>query len=92
MSFNGQSSWLQIQRSVLDSRSYQIFWLVGVEGCPLSFVSAIGELLERKHIGSCLQSWEYGRRDPSRWRGTLYLQKLVLTSPKSGDRSVGIVR
>jgi hypothetical protein len=36
---------------------------------------------------------EYGRRDPSRLpRGTLYLQKLVLTSPTSGGRSVGIVR
>jgi hypothetical protein len=32
-------------------------------------------------------------RDPSRWpRGTLYPQKLVLTSLISGGRSVGIVR
>jgi hypothetical protein len=31
-------------------------------------------------------------RDPSRWpRGTLYPQKLALTSPISGSRSVGIV-
>jgi hypothetical protein len=31
--------------------------------------------------------------DPSRWpRGTLYPQKLVLASPTSGGRSVGIVR
>jgi hypothetical protein len=31
--------------------------------------------------------------DPSRWpRGTLYLQKLALTSPTSGGRLVGIVR
>jgi hypothetical protein len=30
---------------------------------------------------------EYGRRDPSRWpRGTLYPQKLALTSPTSGSR------
>jgi hypothetical protein len=36
---------------------------------------------------------EYGRRDPSRWpRGILYPQKLTLTSPTSGGRSVGIVR
>jgi hypothetical protein len=36
---------------------------------------------------------EYGRRDPSRWpHGTLYLQKLAITSPTSGGRSVGIVR
>jgi hypothetical protein len=31
--------------------------------------------------------------DPSRWpRGTFYLQKLAITSPTSGGRSVGIVR
>jgi hypothetical protein len=31
--------------------------------------------------------------DPSRWpRGTFYPQKLVITSPTSGGRSVGIVR
>jgi hypothetical protein len=36
---------------------------------------------------------ENGRRDPSRWpRGTLYPQKLTLTSPTSGGRSVGIFR
>jgi hypothetical protein len=36
---------------------------------------------------------DYGRRDPSRWpRGTLYPQKLALTSPTSGGRSFGIVR
>jgi hypothetical protein len=35
---------------------------------------------------------EYGRRDPSRWpRGTLYSQKLAITLPTSGGRSVGIV-
>jgi hypothetical protein len=31
--------------------------------------------------------------DPSRWlRGTPYPQKLAITSPTSGGRSVGIVR
>jgi hypothetical protein len=36
---------------------------------------------------------DYGRRDPSRLpRGTLYPQKLALTSSTSGSRSVGIVR
>jgi hypothetical protein len=36
---------------------------------------------------------EYGRKDQSRWpRGTPYPQKLALTSPISGGRSVGIVR
>jgi hypothetical protein len=40
-----------------------------------------------------LERREYGRRDPSRWpRGTLYPQKLALTSPTSGGRSLGIVR
>jgi hypothetical protein len=40
-----------------------------------------------------LESQEYGRRDPSRWpRGTLYPQKLELTSPTNGCGSVGIVR
>jgi hypothetical protein len=34
----------------------------------------------------------YSSRDPSRWpRGTLYSQKLAITSPTSGGRSVGIV-
>jgi hypothetical protein len=34
-----------------------------------------------------------GRGDPLRWpRGTLYPQKLAVTSPTSGGRSVGIVR
>jgi hypothetical protein len=58
-----------------------------------SFFSTIEELLERTSSGFGLESREYGRRDPSRWpRGTLYPQKLALTSPSSGGRSVGIVR
>jgi hypothetical protein len=40
-----------------------------------------------------LERREYGRREPSRWpRGTLYKQRLTLTSPTSGGRSVGIIR
>jgi hypothetical protein len=43
--------------------------------------------------GSCLENREYCRRDPSRLpRGILYPQKLEITSPTSGGRSVGIVR
>jgi hypothetical protein len=43
--------------------------------------------------GSRSRNWEYGRRDPSRWpRGTFYPQKLALTSPACGGRSVDIVR
>jgi hypothetical protein len=45
------------------------------------------------YVYMCLENWEYGRRDPSRWpRGTLYPQKLAITSPTSGGSSVGIVR
>jgi hypothetical protein len=90
---SGQSSRLQIQRSGLDSRRYQIFWeAVGLERGPLNLVSTIEELLERKSSRSGLENREYGRRDPSRWpRGTLYPQKLTLTSLTSAGRSVGIV-
>jgi hypothetical protein len=39
------------------------------------------------------RNWEFGRRDPSRWqRGSLYPQKLALSSPTSDGSSVGIVR
>jgi hypothetical protein len=91
---NGQSSWLQIQRSEFDSRRYQIFWeVVGLEQGPLSLVSTIEELFGRKSSGSDLEIREYGRRDSSHWpRGTLYPRKLALTSPTSGGRSIGIVR
>jgi hypothetical protein len=70
-----QSSWLQIQRSRLDSRRYQIFWeVVGLEQGPLSLVSII-ELFGRKSSGSGLEIREYGRRGLSRWpRGTIYPQ------------------
>jgi hypothetical protein len=60
---------------------------------PLSLVSTFEELPERKSRGSGLESRKYGCRNPSRGpRATLYLQKLALTSPTSGGRSVGIVR
>jgi cytochrome c len=50
------------------------------------------ELLGRKSSGCGLHSLEQGHKDPSRWpRGTLYPQKLALTSQTSGGRSVGIV-
>jgi hypothetical protein len=88
-----QSSWLQIQRSGFDSRCYQISWeVVGLERGPLSLVSTTEELLERNGSGSGLESWEYGRRDPSRWPCcTLYLQKFSLTSPTSDGCSASIV-
>jgi hypothetical protein len=64
---SGQSSWLQIQRSGMDSRHYQIFWeVVGLERGPLSLASTTEELLGRKSSGFCLENREYGRRDPPR--------------------------
>jgi hypothetical protein len=66
---------------------------VGLERSPLSLVSTIEELLGRKSSGSGLEIREYGRRDPSRLpRGSLYPQKLALTSPTCRGRSVSIVR
>jgi hypothetical protein len=88
-----QSFWLQIKRSRFYFLHYEIFWVVGLERCPLSLVSTTEELLGRKTSGSGLEIREYGRKDPSRWpRGTLYPQNLAQTSPTSGGRSAGIVR
>jgi hypothetical protein len=86
--FFGQTSGLQIQRSGFDSKHYHIFWeVLNLERGPLSLVSATEELLERKGSSSGLDSREYGRRDPSLWPcGTLYPQKLTLTSRHSRDR------
>jgi hypothetical protein len=71
-----------------------MFWqVVSLERCPLSPVSTLEELLGRNSSGSCLEIREYDRGDPLRWpRDNLYPQKLALTSPKSGGRSVGIAR
>jgi hypothetical protein len=66
---------------------------VDLERGPLSLVSTTEELLERKSRGSVLENSEYGRRNLSRrLRGTLYPQKLTVTSPTSGGRLIGIVR
>jgi hypothetical protein len=66
---------------------------VGLERGPLSLVSTIEELLGRNSSGSGLENREYGRGNPLRSpRDTLYPQKLALTSPTSGGRSVSIVR
>jgi hypothetical protein len=87
------SSWLHIERSGFDSRRHQIFWdVVGLEWVSLSLLSTIEELLGRKSSGSGLENRDYVRRDPSRWpRGIIYPQKLALTSPTCGSRSVCIV-
>jgi hypothetical protein len=88
---SGQSSWLQIRRPGFHSRHYQ----------KKSSGSGTGSTQPReyncgatwkKSSGSCLENREYGRRDRSRLpRGTLYPQKLAITSPTSGGRSVGRV-
>jgi hypothetical protein len=76
-----------------DCRRYHIFWeVVGLERGPLSLVRVTEELLEWKSSGSGQESRINGREDPLRWpRDTLCPQKLVLNSPTSGGRSVGIV-
>jgi hypothetical protein len=62
---------------------------VGLERSPLSLVNTTDELLERKSSGSGIENRDYGRRVPPRLPfGTLYLQKLALTSPTSGGRLV----
>jgi hypothetical protein len=70
----------------------RFFWVVvGLERGPLGHVSTVEELLGRKSSGTGLESQEYGHRDSSRWpRGTLFPQKLALTSLTSGGRSGGL--
>jgi hypothetical protein len=63
---------------------------VGLERGPLSLVRIIEAILECKSSGSGLEN---GHGNPLHWpRDTLYPQKLALTSPTSGGRSVDIVR
>jgi hypothetical protein len=60
---SGQSFWLLIQTLGFDSRRYQIFWeVVGVDRSPLSLVSTVEELLERKSSGSGLENRDYARK------------------------------
>jgi hypothetical protein len=67
--------------------------VVGLERGPVSLMSTTEELLGRNSMGSGLENREYGRGGPLRWpRDTLYPQKLALTSPTCGGRSVRIVR
>jgi hypothetical protein len=66
---------------------------MGLEWGPLSLVSTTKELLGRNSSGSDLENRDYGRRGSAALTTTTpYPQKLALTSPTSGDRSVGIVR
>jgi hypothetical protein len=58
---------------------------------PLSLVSTIEELIERKSRCSGLENREYGHRR-SAALSDIFPQKLALTSSTCGGRSVGIVR
>jgi hypothetical protein len=78
--YSGQSSWLQNQRTGFDSD-------LGLERGPLGLVTTIEELLERKSSGSCLETRDYGSRDPLRLpHYAHYPHILALTSPTSGGR------
>jgi hypothetical protein len=67
--------------SRFDSRRYQIFWeVVGLERGPVSLMSKTEELLARKSGRSCLESRDYGRKDPSRWPGGILLSVKVGTN------------
>jgi hypothetical protein len=57
-------------------------------------MSTIEELLERRSSGSGLENRDCGLQGISRaeYATPLYPQKLALTSPTSGGRSVSIVR
>ena len=77
-----------------DPRRYQTFWVVvGLDRGPLSLVRSSEELLEKS-------SGSRSRKQKLTAVGTrcvdhvtpLYPQKLALTSPTGGGRSVGIVR
>jgi hypothetical protein len=58
--------------------------------CLFFYVLALRSIII---IISGLDVRDYGRGDPLRWpRDTLCPQKLALTSPKSGDCLVGVVR
>jgi hypothetical protein len=91
----GRVSGYRSRSSEFDFQRYQIFWeVVGLERGPLNFVSITEELLEWKSSG-------FGSRKPRLTsvgircadHATLSIRKeLALTSPKSGGRSVGIVR
>jgi hypothetical protein len=66
---------------------------VGLERGPLSLVRTTEEVLGRKRSGSGLDRRDYCRENPlCPLHDTLCPQKLTLTSPTSGGRSVGIVR
>jgi hypothetical protein len=81
-------------RSVGIVRCYQILWVVGLERGPLSLVSTIEELLERKSSSSSLENRDYVLGIRSADHATpVYLLKLALTSRQAAvARSVSFAR
>jgi hypothetical protein len=78
----------------LDSRWFKIFWeAAGLNGVHSASWEQLRSYLE-EIVAAPVYKIEIGYRgNPLRWpRDTLYPQKLALTSPTSGGRSVGIVR
>jgi hypothetical protein len=90
---SGQISRLQMQRSQVRFPALPHLWeVVGLERRPVSLVSTIEELLGRNSSCSGLKSREYSCGDPFCWPcNILNAQKLALTWPTSGSRSVDIV-
>jgi hypothetical protein len=76
-----------------DSRRFQIFWeAVGLERRPLSLVRTTEELLGGKVAAPVYKTEINDRGNPLLWpRDTLYPQKVCITLPTCGGRSVGIV-
>jgi hypothetical protein len=67
--------------------------VVGLERCPLSLVTTTEELLDRKVAAPVYktENTAAGFRHADHV-APLYPQKLAITSPTSGSRSIGIVR
>jgi hypothetical protein len=91
---SGQRSWLQIQRSWVWFPLLPDFLRNSGSGTGSTQPREYnwGATWKRNNSGSGLENREYGHGNMLRWsRDTLYEQKLALTSPTSGGRSVSIV-
>jgi hypothetical protein len=87
---SGQSSWLQIQRSGIDSRYYQIFWeVVCLERGLLASWVELRRYLKRKSSGYGLESRDYGRWYPPCWLRDTLLSSKVGTNFVDKRRSLG---